>query len=125
MEPDLSRRWRQRGLESVIDPVRPVGRRDDDHELDDLFLGQMLAETVQVNLLDVPRAAVQEVGEPQDRPLFSGEDIFSQPSPRFLQRLDLLFGNSSPLPRSGVGARSIGAAVQDGDPEVRELLALR
>ncbi len=84
----------------------------------------MLTEAVQVNLLHVPRAAVKEVGEPQDRPLFGGEDVLSEPSPRFLQRRDLLFGNSSPLPRSGVGARSIVAPVQDGDPEVCELLAL-
>jgi hypothetical protein len=84
----------------------------------------MLAEAVQVSLLHVPWATVQQVGESQDGPLFSGEDVLSQPYPRLLQRHDLLFGNSSPLPRSGVGARSISAAIQDGDPEVRQLLLL-
>jgi hypothetical protein len=75
-------------------------------------------------LLDVSRPAVQEVGKPEDRPLLDGEHVLCKPSPGLLQRRDLLLRDSSPLPRSGVGTCSVGAAVQDGDPEVGEFLDL-
>ena len=116
--------WRKWRLESVVDAVRPVGRGDRDHELDGLFLGQMLPQSVEVGLLDVPRPAVQEVGKPKDGPLLGGEHVLGQPSPGFLQARDLLLRDSSPPPRDGMGTCSVGAAVQDGDSEVGKLLEL-
>lgn len=38
--------------------------------LDQLPVGEMLAQVIQVPLLRVSRTGGQEVGEPEDRPLF-------------------------------------------------------
>lgn len=120
----LTRRWRERRKEPVVDPVGPVGCCDNDDQLDDLFTGQVLAEAVEVRFLDVPWPTVEEVGKSEHCPLFEGEDVFSQSPPRILQRRDLFLRDAPPLPRSGVSSRSIGAAIQDGDPQVSEFLDL-
>jgi len=61
-------------LESVIDPGGPVGGRDRQRELDDLFLVELGAQRLQIGLLDILRAGGQEVGIPQNGLLLGSEE---------------------------------------------------
>jgi hypothetical protein len=115
----LSADWRP---EAVVYAIGPVGGRNGGHEFHDLLGAEVAAQGIEVDVVDVARMAGQQVGEPKDRLLFDREDIAMPPASGLLQRVDLLIGQSSPLPRSGVAARSIVAAVQDRSAEVGQLL---
>jgi hypothetical protein len=108
----------QRRLEPVVDSIGQVGRGERHDKLDDLLLIEVLVQPVEIDRLDIPRIASQEVGKAEDCSLLRRKDLLAVSSARLLQGGDLLVGQPAPLARSGVTARSILAPVADRDPQV-------
>ena len=114
----------QRSLQPVVDPIRPIGGRDGRDELDDLLLGEVGSQRVQIGGLDVPRITGQQVGEVEDCSLLRPKDVLAAGSTRLLEGGDLFVGQSAPLARSGVTARSVLAAVADRGSQVGKVFPL-
>jgi hypothetical protein len=53
----------QRGPQAVVDAVGPIRGRDREHQLDHLLLVEVLAQRVEVYVVDVAGKACQQVGE--------------------------------------------------------------
>ena len=58
---------RHRGSQPVGNPVGPTGRRNSEHQLDDLLLIEMLAKGIDVGVIDVSGIGRQQIGEPEHR----------------------------------------------------------
>ena len=112
-------------LESVIDPSGPVRGRDRQRELNNLFLAEVGIQCLQIGLLDILRAGSQEIGIPQNGLLLGSEETSLALASRLFEGADLFVCQSVPLTRSGVGASSKPAAIQDRNPEVGKVLELR
>jgi hypothetical protein len=73
----------------------------------------VLAERVEVDVVDVAGKAGQQVRETQDRPLGGVEELLVSSRARLTQRQNLFVGEASPLRRSGMRTRSILTSVED------------
>jgi hypothetical protein len=73
----------------------------------------MLAQCVEIDVIDVPGEAGQQIGETQNRSLGGIEELFVSSRAGFPQRCDLFIGAATPLRRSGMRTRSILTAVED------------
>ena len=75
-------------------------------KLDHLPLVEVFAERVEINVVDVPREACQQIGEAQNRSLSGIEEPFVSSRTRLTQRCNLLVGAATPLRRSGMRTHS-------------------
>ena len=99
-------------LEALVDPVGEIGCGNRRDKLDDLFLIEVLAERVDIVLVNsagIPCELFREV----DCSLLVGRERRSLPAARLFQRRDLIVGDATPLRRSGMCSRSISATIED------------
>jgi hypothetical protein len=78
-----------------------------------LLLIEVLGQSVEICLVDVAGIAGEQISEPEDSLFFRVEQVCVTAPAWLLQRRDLSVGDALPLTRSGVGAGSICAAVDD------------
>jgi hypothetical protein len=107
----------QWGLQAIIHPIGPPGRRNHKDQLDDLLLREVRRERLQIAWLDVARITHEQIREAQQRLLRRTKDTRMSPT-WLLQRRDLFIAEPVPLARSGMAARSIRAAIHDRHPQV-------
>src|SRR5229473_1865078 len=110
------------GLQGVVEAVGKISGADDQSKLHDLSFIVKLPEVFQSAGADGGGAAGDPLGI-QDGGLLLG--IEQRTALVELQRLDLLGSDPDPLRRSGVGARSILAAVDESGLQIGELFVAR
>src|SRR5713101_6204271 len=110
------------GLQGVVEAVGKIGGADNQGKLHDLSFIVKLPEVFQSAGADGGGAAGDALGI-QDGGLLLG--IEKRTALVELQRLDLLGSDPDPLRRSGVGARSILAAVDESGLQIGELFVAR
>src|SRR5713226_8789383 len=110
------------GLQGVVEAVGKISGADDQSKLHDLSFIVKLPEVLQSAGADGGGAAGDALGI-QDGGLLLG--IEKRTALVELQRLDLLGSDPDPLRRSGVGARSILAAVDEGGFQIGEFFVAR
>ena len=109
----------------VGDPVGPAGGRKSEYQFDHLLFIEMLAKGIEVGIIDVSRIGRQQIGEPEHGSFGGVEELFVSLRAGLAQGRNLFVGVTSPLRRSGMGARSILTATDDRRAEVREVLQFR
>src|SRR5262245_19516100 len=113
-----------RSLEALVDPVREIGGGNRRDKLDDLFLIEVLAEGVDVVLVNSTRISGESFCE-MDCRLLIGLEERSLPAAGLFRRRDLIVGDATPLRRRGLGAPSVFATVENRRPQVRKFLGSR
>jgi hypothetical protein len=78
-----------------------------------LLLVEVFGQSVEIGLVDVVGIAGKQVGEAEQSLLLRVENVRVAPAAWLLQRRNLRVGNALPLTRSGVGPRSIRAAIDN------------
>lgn len=124
LKPFATRSHVHRSFEALIDAVGEIGCGNRCYELDDLFLIELLAESVDILLVNSARIPGKFFCE-MDCSLLVGLEHRSLPAGRIFQRRELLLGDAVPLRRSGMCARSIGATVENRRPQIRKFLRSR
>lgn len=110
--------------EAFVEPVGEVGGAYDEHQLRNLFRVEVLAQGIEIGLLNRGRPSGEPLGKMNRSPFLIAENITSRPA-GFLECLDLIVRHALSLRRSEVSARSIFAAVHNRSAEVSQLLELR
>ena len=113
-----------RSFEALIDAVGEIGRGNRRYELNDLFLIEVLAESLDILLVNPARIPGQFFRE-VDGSLLLGFEHRTLPAGWIFQCCDLLFADALPPRRSGMCARSIGASIKNRRPQIRKFLRNR
>jgi hypothetical protein len=113
--------WR---LHSLVNPISEVGGGDDKHQFRDLLHVEMLAQRVEISLVDAGGPGREFFSKLDRSAFFLAKDAAIRAA-RLLQRLDLLVRDALPLPRSGVSAASILTPIHQRGAKVREFLDFR
>lgn len=112
-----------RRLHALIEPVGKVGGGDGQNQLLDLLNVVKLAERLEVGRLNRRGPGGELFRELDRRALFLSEDIAARTA-GFLQGLNLLVRNASPLRRSGVSTASIQTPIHERGAEIGQFLDL-
>jgi len=113
-----------RSFEALIDAVGEIGRGNRRYELNDLFLIEAFAESLDILLVNPTRIPGQFFRE-VDGSLLLGFEHRTLPAGWIFQSCDLLFADALPPRRSGMCARSIGASIKNRRPQIRNFLRNR
>src|SRR5215469_1228108 len=110
-----------RGFEALVDAVGEIGRGNRRYELNDLFFIEVLAESLDILLVNPARIPGQFFREVDGRLLLRIEHR-TLPAGWIFQCCDLLFADALPPRRSGMCARSIGASIENRRAQIRNFL---